>query len=366
MSGPQKHRIMVVDDTITNIKILVSILGNDYRVSVSMDGETALKEIAANPPDLILLDIMMPGMDGFEVCRRLKEAPALKHIPVIFLTALIQSEDVITGLKLGAVDYVTKPFNKNELLLRVKTHIRLYTAESGLQEAIKTRDRFFSILAHDLKNPFNTMLGFADILHNNFDKFDDDRKKKQISIIKDSGFKLYRLLENLLEWSLIERGMIDKSPESFLLHQLVAENIDLMQQLALNKGIKLSSDIHTDTVVFGEMNTIHTIVRNLISNALKFTEKGGEVKITSNQTGEYEEISVMDTGVGMAKELVDKLFKLDQYFTTEGTQQELGTGLGLLLVKEYVEKNNGIIKVSSEPGQGSCFTFSLPKASLGS
>jgi len=193
----RKFKVLIVDDVPKNIQLAGSILQKEgYHISFANNGETALNLTKTNDFDLILLDIMMPEMDGFEVCGQLKQKPETRDIPIIFLTAKTGTESTIKGFEIGAVDYVTKPFNEKELLARVRTHLELRDAQKNLREANATKDKFFSIIAHDLKNPFNALLGLSKLLLQNFDIFDDDKKNilsRVFSSLPNRGINCWKI-----------------------------------------------------------------------------------------------------------------------------------------------------------------------------
>ncbi len=354
-------KILIVDDVPKNIQLAGTILQKEgYNIFFANNGETALNLTKTNDFDLILLDIMMPEMDGFEVCGQLKKDAKNSDIPIIFLTAKSDTESMIKGFDTGAVDYVTKPFNEKELLARVRTHLELKDTRQNLQEANATKDKFFSIIAHDLKNPFNALLGLSKLLLTNFDAFDEKKKKQFIENIFQASEQGYKLLENLLDWSRVQMGKIKWKPDHLDISTYCFENVSLLEASANNKKINLHSDINTGTPVYADPNMVTMVIRNLMSNAIKFTQKGGEVKITSETKGNYEEITVSDTGTGIKPEDIEKLFRIDVHHSTLGTAKEVGTGLGLILCKEFIEKNGGNIKIESELGSGSRFKFTLP------
>jgi signal transduction histidine kinase len=311
-------------------------------------------------PDLVLMDVMMPEMDGFEVCGRLREKPETKNIPVIFLTAKTEKEDVVKGLEAGGVDYITKPFNKAELLARVKTHLELTFARQELKELNTTKDKFLSIIAHDLKNPLQILMLSADILHAGYDSFDEDKRKDHILKFLINSRRISELVENLLDWARSQGGGMECKPRRTDIAVLVDENMDLLKESAQKKNIAVTSKIKEGTFVFADGNMMRTVIRNLLSNAVKFTHPGGTVTVTASEKNKNLEIRVTDTGVGIQAEDIPGLFRIDVRKTAKGTAQERGTGLGLILCKEFVEINNGSITVSSTPGKGSTFTVILP------
>ncbi len=243
---------------------------------------------------------------------------------------------------------------------------KLSKANDELRELNATKDKFFSIIAHDLRNPFNSIFGFADILANTTKIQNTEKTLHYIDIIRKSAESAYKLLENLLEWSRSQTGRIEYVPLDLNIKQLVDEAVNLYKAIADNKQITLQNNINTKYFVFADKSTIDTTVRNLISNALKFTPKGGSITINAQETvnnqKNYIEVSVCDTGVGMSNEKVEKLFRIDQNVSTTGTEKEQGTGIGLILCKEFIEKNKGKISVESTAGEGSIFRFILPKS----
>ncbi|MDM8526201.1 hybrid sensor histidine kinase/response regulator [Desulfococcaceae bacterium HSG8] len=358
----RNFKVLIVDDVPKNIQLAGSILQKqEYNIFFANNGSTALKLSETNDFDLILLDIMMPEMDGFEVCEHLKKNPRTRDVPIIFLTAKTDSESTIKGFDTGAVDYVTKPFNEKELLARVKTHLELRRAQQDLWEANATKDKFFSIIAHDLKNPFNAVLGLTNLFLAKYDSFDDDKKKELVQMVNQSSKHMYQLLENLLDWSRMQTGKMEWHPATIDLYTYAFENIYLLENSAENKKICLRSDVEKGTPIYADPNMTTMVIRNLVSNAIKFTEEGGEIRIISETDGEYEVVTVSDTGVGIEEEYVEKLFRIDAQHSTPGTAKEQGTGLGLILCRDFVEKNHGKIWVETEVGKGSKFKFTLPK-----
>ncbi len=238
--------------------------------------------------------------------------------------------------------------------------IKKYADE--LKQLNATKDKFFSIIAHDLKNPFITILGFSDLLLSDYNELTDEEILFYIEEMKKSADISHNLLQNLLQWSRSQTGRIEFNPVKLNLADLVKENFNLLNATATNKQIELISEVPDNSFINADEEMIKTILRNLISNAIKFTSKGGKVKICSKIQNNFIETCVEDTGIGMSEETMNKLFRLDVSHTSKGTDQETGTGLGLILCKEFVEKNNGTIRVESEPGKGSRFIFTLPTA----
>jgi signal transduction histidine kinase len=378
-----KDVILVVDDQPINLKVIASVLSKEYSLSIANNGSNALKMLEKGIPDLILLDIMMPEMDGFEVCKRIKENEKTRDIPIIFLTAKTDIEDIIKGFDYGAADYITKPFNPTEMKVRVLNHLNLYHAKNELkqmneklllsQDALrsankqleqtnKEKDKFFSIIAHDLKSPFTGILGLSEMLRDDAKMLDTHELVKIAGLIHSSTKQTFELLKNLLEWARMQQGRIPFDPKSFLLNNLVSSEFKSLMNVANQKNIGLNDGLHENITITADENMIRTVLRNLIANAIKFTPKNGTISINAQVLNNQVEVSVSDTGVGMTPETIEKLFKVETSFTRPGTENESGTGLGLLLCKEFIEKHNGTIRVKSEPGQGSEFIFTIPSA----
>lgn len=233
-----------------------------------------------------------------------------------------------------------------------------------LKELIGTKDKFFSIIAHDLKNPFNNIQGFAELLLRNFERYDEEKIKSFLKIIYDLSNRSYELLQNLLEWARAQRGTIEFKPILVNLRQIVEENINLLGHLATRKKLKVFNEIAGDIEIIADYNMLMTVFRNLFSNAIKFTMDNGSITFQAEPDDSGYIISVTDTGVGIKEKELPKLFRLDVNTSTIGTSGEDGTGIGLILCKEFVEKHQGKIWVESEFGEGSKFRFSLPKGKI--
>ena len=365
----RNSNVLIVDDVPDNLSLLSNILEEmNIDVEIASSGQKALRMIENRKPDLILLDISMPEMDGFEVCNRLKADTKFSNIPIIFLTARTEIQDIIKGFKLGAVDYVTKPFNTSELISRVETHLELKKSRDiiavqnqDLQELNTMKDKFFSIVAHDLKNPFFQIMNDSETLLKQVKKINDETIEKQLENIFRQSKQSYTLLQNLLEWSRSQTGTLKWEPETIDLTQIIDEIITLLRSIANNKEILLYKVAFKDTFAFADAKMVKATIRNLTTNALKFTERGGEVMVVTEDLGDFIEITISDNGIGIPKEDIEKLFRIDVHYSNPGTEGEDGTGLGLILCKEFVERNGGSIYVESEVNKGSKFKFTLPK-----
>ncbi|MFA8436386.1 MAG: tetratricopeptide repeat protein [Marinifilaceae bacterium] len=243
-----------------------------------------------------------------------------------------------------------------------KFNKELETINQKLKISNASKDRFFSIIAHDLRSPFHAILGFSDLLNEELKgKANTSVLQEYNSALNESSHKLFNLLENLLEWANSQRGNLDFQPEKFDLYEKIQQNLEIFKLKAQEKGIRLNSFVKPGTKVIADQNMINTILRNLISNAIKFTAFNGEVNILTKSTNGILEIAVQDTGIGISPEIQAKLFQIDHNISTSGTNEEEGSGLGLIICKEFIEKHGGKIWVQSQPNIGSTFSFSLSK-----
>ncbi len=231
--------------------------------------------------------------------------------------------------------------------------------KAELEQLIQTKDRFLSIIAHDLKNPFTSLLGFADLAYSEFDEITDQEKRSYLGIIRQSSQHIYSLLENLLTWSRAQSGRIDFNPEPVNLHEVVDSSIDLVRTAAETKHIELFADFPQDVVVKADKNMLSTVLRNLLSNAIKFTPTGGSVTVSCKSSNGRAVLSVSDTGIGLDQDELSRLFKIDGNLKNPGTNNETGTGLGLILCQEFMNIHKSKIIADSTPGKGSVFSFSL-------
>ncbi len=248
----------------------------------------------------------------------------------------------------------------------VSLNHKLSESETQLKELNASKDRFFSIIAHDLKGPFQGLLGYSELLSRDIDRLDKEEIADFAKNLHSSSAQLFKLLENLLQWSRIQRGVIEYNPSDFLLYEVAVMNVDLINPNASRKNITVENKIEPDISVFADINMLNTVIRNLLSNAVKFTHKDGKIVLDASKTSTGKiKVYVSDNGVGMEDGDLKNLFKIDRQHTTTGTSNETGTGLGLILCKELVEKNGGEISVMSTPGEGTTFSFIL-NASSGS
>jgi signal transduction histidine kinase len=327
----------------------------------------ALQAAEKENPDLILLDIMMPDMDGYEVCRLLKENKNLCSIPIIYISALNDTNDIVKALTSGGSDYITKPFKAEEVKARVATQLKIHIQSKELIELNATKDKFFSILAHDLRGPLGNFMVLTEMMADDSQFLTPDETKGIMQDLKNTSRNIYNLLENLLEWSRMQRGQTAFKPKKLALAEVATDCVKLVDDSARKKTIDIIVDIPIYVEVFADINMLQCILRNLISNAIKFTRRGGSINLSAKPFDNgLIEVSVKDTGIGIKPEMVENLFRHDTNSSRKGTEDEPSTGLGLLLCKEFVEKHGGKIRVESDPDgksgeTGSTFYFTIPR-----
>lgn len=354
--------ILIVDDNADNLKVVSNFLkAEGYNIALALNGENALKVLETNRFDLILLDVMMPGMDGYEVCRKIKENIKTKDIPVIFLTARIETDDIVKGFQIGGVDYITKPFNRDELLVRVKTHLDLSLSKQQLLETIKTRDKLYSIIAHDIRSPLSSIKVLISAIAHGAIKTDSNDFNVLMKDLESATNQTNTLLSNLLEWTRLQIGNINIKPQNLLIKPIIDDCISLFVTQAKGKNIVVESAVNPDISAYIDEVTMHTVFRNLLSNALKFTPINGNINITYIESVDSVSVIFKDSGVGMSQDVIKKILESNQHHSTKGTNNEHGTGLGLYLVKDLIAQNNGTLFIESKVGDGSVFTVKVPK-----
>ncbi|MBF0101385.1 MAG: hybrid sensor histidine kinase/response regulator [Desulfobacterales bacterium] len=369
MQDTKQPTILCVDDNPTNLSVLFDFLNEaGYRIAIAQDGQSAVNRSELIRPDIILLDIMMPETDGYETCQLLKTNPVTKDIPIIFITALSEPDDKIKGFKLGAVDYITKPFHQEEVLARITTHLTIQRQQQELVELNAMKNRFFSIISHDMRNAFNAFLGNSELLICRAKSLQDEKLMTYTRNLYDSLEKTHRMMENLQKWARIQLAGDSPTFQRIDLNQPIKRALDMVQDMLTQKSIQLINTVSEKTYVYADAEGIEVILRNLLLNAIKFTYPHGHIYIRSESVELSSEgtdvkgikLIIQDTGCGISAEDVRKLFRIDQKFKREGTLGEKGSGLGLILCKEIIQQNCGSIGVESTPGKGTMFWFSLP------
>ncbi|HMV41506.1 MAG TPA: hybrid sensor histidine kinase/response regulator [Leptospiraceae bacterium] len=368
-------KILIVDDEPANLRVLYNLL-KDYplRLFTLQDSKLVMNTVEKELPDIILLDIMMPGINGFELCKMIKKKDKFSGISIIFISALNDINNMVKGFELGAVDYISKPFQNEEILIRLKNQLTIQFQKKDLTKLVEDleqknqklieldsmKNKFFSIIAHDVRNPFAGILGLSEILSSDFDTLSKEEMKKLAEMINSSTNKCYKLLENLLNWAKSQLNNVEIRPIKKNLKHHVEKIFSVYQLQADNKNITLNSSIPEDIFYYADENLVDLVIRNLVNNAIKFTNESGSIEIYCKTQNDLLEISVKDSGIGMPPSISENLFKLGKSVTRKGSNKEDGTGLGLLVCYEFIQKSGGNISVISEEGKGSIFTFTVP------
>ncbi|MCF8307159.1 MAG: PAS domain S-box protein [Ignavibacteriales bacterium] len=279
-------------------------------------------------------------------------------IPILFSAApMLSRKNDVEGIIFVAQDITERKENEKKIQEFIS---KLTESEKSLQELNANKDRFFSIIAHDLRSPFSALLGYSEIIATEYKDLTPEELKEFATNLHDQAKSVFELLENLLTWSRIQTGRIVYEPEFFPVSKIMKDIGKLYEENAKQKGISVICACDTNVMAYADSNMISTVLRNLVSNALKFTPTGGEIRIAAEKVEKQCKIMVSDTGKGIPEETRKRLFKIDQNVTTLGTNAEKGTGLGLILCKELLDKNNGTIELTSAVDGGTTFTISLP------
>lgn len=367
-SSTESPYILAIDDEQLNLELIRFILErHSFLYAGTSDNEQVIPLLKKKLPDLILLDIVMPRVDGYEMCQKIKSHKEYRDIPIIFLTGKVQVKDKVKGFEVGGVDYVTKPFNEQELLARIKTHVELVTARKqieqqaeNLQRSNQLKDRMFSIIGHDLRSPLSTAKLKMDFLMRGI------IDPKAPEFLDDTVFGLLKtmdealnLLQNLLGWAKSESGQMKIFTEAMQLHDIAEQTIRLLKLASDHKKIEIVNEVPENLYVEADLNMIKTVLRNLVSNAIKFTPADGKIRISTVEEADRVKVQVIDTGAGISKEDIKKILNTDEHFSKLGTDKEPGTGLGLILCQTFIAQHQGQLRIDSVPGEGSTFSFDL-------
>jgi two-component system sensor histidine kinase/response regulator len=364
LMAPQfKSRILVVDDISKNLQVVGTILRNEgYHVMPATSGLQALERVSAQPPDLILLDLMMPEMDGLEVCSRLKAEPLTRQIPVIFLTASNEMEHLMKGFEAGAVDYITKPFNAPELLARVRTHLELKHARERLREMNEEKNEFMGIAAHDLRNPLSAIQGYAEMIIEDAQSLAHRDLEGNGQRIREAAKRMTEMVQNFLDANRIERGELKLNMAISDLSPLLQSVLETQSPHATAKGQIIQIELPpTPTLALADVSITLQVFENLVSNAVKYSPPGKKIFVRLKAETGVVRFEVEDQGPGLSKEDQKKLFGKFARLSAKPTGGEHSTGLGLSIVKRLVEAMNGKVWCESELGMGAKFIVTIPQ-----
>jgi two-component system, sensor histidine kinase and response regulator len=357
-----QSRIVVVDDQEANLQVLQGMLGDvGYDVVPATSGARALRLIIAQPPDLILLDAMMPEMDGFEVCRQIRAKPELGEIPIIFLSAIDDKAFVVRALDYGAVDYLTKPFNRAELLSRVKTHLALKQARDRLRRIAEDKDELLGILAHDLKNYLGAMQMSAQILNGWASKLEDAAMTKMSVNILNASDQMFSYVKEFLANSAADRGYALKL-EQIAITDPLSSAVQRYSEAARRKSLVFREDYPAESpLVSADRGALEQVIDNLVSNAVKFSPPDRSIWLSIVIASDgWTEMRVRDEGPGCDEHDHANMFARYRRLSARPTGGESSTGLGLSIAKRHMNGMNGELRCESEFGHGATFVVCFP------
>jgi len=401
------NTLLVIDDNLDNVRLLLDFLteDGDFKVLIAQDGKDGIERALLAQPDLILLDVVMQGMNGFEICQILKSKEKTKHIPIIFMTVLTEIVEKIKGFELGAADYIVKPFEQEEVLARVTTHVKLHqlqqqlagqnqqlaeqnqqllaeikrreqveaslaertnelsTTNIKLTRALRLKDEFLANMSHELRTPLSAILGISEAFQDEVYGPINNKQRKFLHTLKDSGHHLLALINDILDLSKIEADKLTLNINSVLVHNICQTSLSMMTEAAYKKRIQLAMifDYAVETIQTDGRRLTQILV-NLLNNAIKFTQEGGSIQleIKGDIENDVVQFSVQDTGIGIPQEEIEHIFEAFVQLDGAFSRMYEGTGLGLSLVYRLTEILGGSLSVSSELGKGSLFTILLP------
>jgi signal transduction histidine kinase len=363
--------ILIVDDTPLNVRLLSSILEIEgYSVVTASNGPDALKLVPETQPDVVLLDVMMPGMDGFEVCRRLRADAASAHLPIVMVTALQDMPDRVQALEAGADDFLTKPVDEVEVLARVKTLVRtkrgrdeLENAYRALQRSEGLRDSLSQMLVHDLRTPLTAMIASLDIMLTSYRERMDDIQLELLEMCMNSCRHMVNQVSELLDVGKLESGALELNRESVTAEPLMTTALSQVQSLARNRNIQIAEPVAVGVPQFqADAELLRRVLVNLIGNSLKFCPSGSHLAVEATIQEDCVLFSVRDDGPGIAPENRERIFDKWGQAESSSAGRKLSSGLGLTFCRLAVEAHGGKIWVESEVGKGSDFRFTIPLA----
>lgn len=367
--------ILVVDDEQKNLQVLGNLLAEKkYRLDFATNGEEALDLAKSYSPDLILLDVMMPKMDGFEVCEKLKKEKITQNIPIIFITAKHEDEDIIKGFESGSVDYICKPFKTQELLARVHTHLNLVLTRKALQKANdelvlvnEMKSEFLGIACHDLKNPLSGIVWHADLLKESIQNYENSHNIQSteeleiLSIIESSASNMLQIINNIMDTEFLESGKVKMDFASVDLGLIAQQIFQINKASAKKKSIDLLIETEQNLFSIVDVSRVREIMDNLLSNAIKYSPKNKTVSLKIVSKNDKILFIVQDEGPGFSDQDKKEIYGKFARLSARPTGDEISTGLGLSIVKNLVELLKATIVLESKPGHGATFTVSFDR-----
>jgi two-component system sensor histidine kinase/response regulator len=362
----QDFTVLIVDDA-PDIIDLTRVILEDQGIGciAAEESARALTIAREGRVDLIILDILMPHPDGFEVCRQLKADPLTKDIPVIFITAKGDDDSIAKGFEYGAVDYIPKPFNRYEMLSRVETHLRIIAQRKELNTIIGVKDRVLSIIAHEIRNQFASLMSVYELFKDEVAASGNSALGSHLSRLSSGLSETHDLFDNLITWSKNQRGKLKVSPARIHVYSVVQEIANALFASLENKEITLENLIDPALFILADELLVSLILRNFTTNAIKFSHRGGTIEILDGNADGKTVVTVRDYGTGIDPGIRELLFDIEKNPTTQGTEKEKGTGIGLIICKDFADSIGGEISFASEYGKGASFSLLLPAGAVG-
>lgn len=364
-----QYTLLVVTSSFEEPEKILEILRDaTFQIVTALDFEEILDIVKVKPPDLLILNVNMLDEPEYSIIRRVKRNKETRSIPMLFVATITEQTEIPDCLFYDNVDFISKPFLPKELVIRIQHQLSFMEARKTihlqnqkLQKTMKSRDKLYSVIAHDLRAPIGTIKMITSSLENERSRMTDPRVRKSFDMINETTEEAYNLLENLLRWSRNQNGKTRIFPTTFDLSKAIYHVVALFTSIATSKGIKVNNHSKTSLLVYADEDMIRTVLRNLLSNAIKFSFPGGQIDIDLTEMPDMVMVSVKDYGQGIKKEFQTNLLKGNEYISTYGTQNEKGSGLGLILCRDFVKMNKGKLWFSSQENKGTVFNFTVPR-----
>lgn len=350
-------------------EILETLREAAFQVTTARDFDEIIHAVKLKQPDLLILNVKpSEEQEEYAIIRRMKRHKNTRGISMLFIAAITEQTYIPDCLFYDNVDFISKPFRPKELVIRIQHQLSLMEAKKTiclqnqkLQKTMESRDKLYSVIAHDLRAPIGTIKMIAASLENERNQMTDPHILKSFDMIHETTEEAYNLLENLLRWSRNQNGKTRIYPTTFDLSKAIYHVLALFTAIADSKGISVNNHSKANVTVYADEDMIRTVLRNLLSNAIKFSFPGGQIDVGLSEMPDMVMVSVKDNGQGIKKELQSKLLKGNEYISTYGTHNEKGSGLGLILCRDFVKMNKGKLWFSSQENRGTTFYFTVPR-----
>jgi len=355
-----RYKILAVDDNEMNLDIMEEILSDDYIVKTAQTGEEAIETVAQFTPDIVLLDIMMPGMDGYQTCEKLREIPSLVDTKIIMVSAKATLPERMKGYEVGADDYLVKPFEEDELMAKVSVYLRLRTTE----EISKMKDEFSMAVSHEMRTPLNAVIGFGEYLQ---ESITEDENKELCKAIVKSGKTLLQIVEDILNLSQLEKGSTEISGDELVVDDFLGGFLQDLRDLAESKGLdfQIIKDADVPEAVYADAGRLEQCLVKLIDNAIKFTSEGHvHIKLSLTEKDETPclRFNIEDTGIGIDEQKKEVVFESFSQADSSACRKYCGTGIGLAIARHLAERLSGTLEHKNNSGGGSVFSLTVPAA----